>query len=219
MARQLSSTAPTGTAGQHLEFWALDASGREAFIGDLTDLAMRTAEADPQQALGLLAQARELQAQTVNPFSAARTALTFMHIGAAMMASLDDTARMLAESGTIELDQAIIDRIGDPHRVPASEEESSGQSYGAGRKPRRAVGPWVRACLAERPNQWVTHAEIATWAMTEGNGSRFGLTSTETGLTGRIGAWAKGTEARDAEDIQVDAYGTHRGAAGLMMEV
>lgn len=229
MTRNITSTTPAGVAGLHLDadsavadMWA--SGDRDAFISTYTDAAMTVADTDPATAVALLGVARTLTATSasgVNPYTEARIVNTFMHIGAAMMATASDAARSIIERGDAGLDAAIIDRVGDPHRVPESLEVSSGQTYGAGRKPRRAVGPWVRAALETRPGSYMTDADIARWAMSIDpatgriNGAPFGLTDTETGLTGRIGAWRNGAECRDDDSIMVG----HSSGVNAMMYI
>lgn len=219
MARSISTTSPSGVSGKHLdailEHWALDPSARDANIGDLTGRAMAVAATDPATALELLEVARTLTAGNVNPWLEARTAYTHYMIGSIMMGTLSDAARHILDAGNVEVDQAIVDRIGDAHQAPAPDMVPSGQKFGVNR-PRRATAPWIRAALEANTGTWMTHAEIAAWAETPGNGDRFGLTDTDTLLTGRIGAFQKGAAVKDMEDIMCDHTGSHRGAVAMM---
>lgn len=224
-----TSTTPAPVAGAHLPMdindaiaalWENgDATGRDGFVNGYTDAAMAAAAAgDATRAVDLLNVARVLSAETVNPYTEANIVFTYMNVAARMMDTMSDAARSIINRAGAVVDQSIVDRIGDPHRVPADMEQSSGQTYGTG-KNRRAVGPWVRAAIATRPGAYMTHADIARWAMstdpTTGdiNGAPYGLTRTETGLTGRIGAWAGSpTRARDTDIV----IGHRDGTAAIM---
>lgn len=223
-----TSTTPDAVSGAHhdtdaiiAEFWTRDATGRADMI-DATDAAARAAmvAGDNATALDLMGVSVALRSETVNPYTEANVVFTFMTIVGTMLDTMSPAAKAIIDRAGATVDQSIVDRVGMPHRVAAdAAAHGSGQTYGAGRKPRRAVGPWVRAALATRPGAYMTDADIARWAMSTDpatgaiNGAPFGLTVTETGLTGRIGAYRNGADVRDADDILVG----HVGGVNAMM--